>query len=136
MLSGVNALKLLIVDDARPLRERLIDMLSHIVGLDLAGQAASVAEALSAIRELQPDLAILDLQLPDGNGIQVLREAKRFLPDMKVIVFTNHPEAQYRQRCDELGADFFLNKFTDSNLLVKIAEKLTLKESPDDFPNE
>ena len=136
MLSGVNALRLLIVDDARPLRERLIDMLSHISGLDLAGQAASVAEALSAIRELQPDLAILDLQLPDGNGIQVLREAKRFLPDMKVIVFTNHPEAQYRQRCDELGADFFLNKFTDSNLLVKIAEKLTLKESPDDFPNE
>jgi len=121
----VDILKLLIVDDAQALRERLVEMLSHITGLVTAVQAASVAEALGAIRELKPDLAIVDLQLPDGNGIQVLREAKLQTPEMKVIIFTNHPEAQYKQRCTELGADFFLCKSTDSNLLIKIAERLT-----------
>ena len=121
-------LRVLIVDDAGALRERLAEMLSQVSGLDIAGEAANVAEALSAIRELQPDLVILDLQLPDGNGLQVLWEAKQNYANMKVIILTNQPEAQYKQRCAALGADFFLCKSTDSDLLVEIAETLTVSE--------
>lgn len=102
-------------------------MLSQVGDLKITGQVASVAAALVAIPELRPELLVLDLQLSDGNGIQVLREAKRHDPNMKVIVFTNQPEAQYRRRCAQLGADYFLCKSTDSNLLIEIVAGLTTR---------
>jgi len=103
-------------------------MLSPVTGLQIVGQAAGVSTALSAIRELQPSLLVLDLNLPDGNGLQVLREAKQHDPNMKVIIFTNHPEDQYRQRCAQLGAEYFLCKSTDSKQLIEIVEKLTVSQ--------
>lgn len=99
-------------------------MLSQVPGLDLISQAGCVAEARAALNDLDPDLVILDLQMRDGSGVEVLRELKRSHFKTKVIIFTNHPEEQYRRRCAALGADYFLSKSTDSNLLLEIAGQL------------
>ena len=108
-------------------------MLSQVTGLEVVGLAKNNAEASSAIRSLEPDLVVLDLQMPDGMGMGVLREAKLNYPAMQVIVFTNHPEPQYKQRCRELGADHFFCKSTESNLLIETAEKLAANQGA---PNE
>ena len=125
LIEGVwNRLNVLIVDDSRALQKRLAEMLRSISGLNLIGQAYSVAEARRSIATLQPDLVVLDLQLGDGNGLEVLRETKRDYPTIRFIVFTNQCEPQYRQRSAELGADYFLCKSTDARSLIATTNDL------------
>ena len=123
-LTRSNRLKVLIVDDSISLRKRLSEMLSRVAGLDIIGEAGSVAQAHDAIRELRPDVVILDLQMGDGNGIEVLRETKRLYPSIRQVIFTNHPELQYRQRCLDLGADYFFCKSTDARSLIAVSETM------------
>ena len=68
---------------------------------------------------------IFNLQLKDGNGIEILRETKRRYPEIRFIVFTNQCELQYRQRCLELGADYFLCKSTEARSLVSTTKDLS-----------
>ena len=123
-----NNLNVLIVDDSPGLRLRLAEMLQTVVGLTVVGQAQSVAEASQAIRELNPNLVVLDLQLGDGNGIEVLQATKKVNPSIKFVIFTNQSDSQYRQRCAELGADYFLCKSTEAKSLVTIIEGLVTKQ--------
>jgi two-component system cell cycle sensor histidine kinase/response regulator CckA len=118
-----TGLKVLLVDDSIELLERLVEMLSHVPDLDIVGQVTSVADARAILPKLHADLVILDLQLRDGSGFDVLRELRASHPQTKVIVFTNHPEEQYRRRCSELGVTHFLTKSTDSRLLIELAEQ-------------
>lgn len=104
------------------LQQRIADMLRKVAGLTLVGQTRSVAVAQQMIRELQPDLVILDLQLADGNGMDILRETKRTHPSTRFVIFTNQCEAAYRQRCLDLGAEYFLCKSTEHKSLLKISE--------------
>jgi DNA-binding NarL/FixJ family response regulator len=128
-LSGESCLKVLIVDDSSVLREKLIEMLSQVSGLKVVGEAEGVADAQRSIQLLEPGLVVLDLQLRDGSGLEVLRETKRNHPHIKLVVFTNQPELQYRQRCADLGADYFLCKSTDAKALVAIGEILVSERS-------
>jgi DNA-binding NarL/FixJ family response regulator len=127
--SGSRHLRVLVVDDSPVLREKLIEMLSQVTGLEVVGQAEGVVDAHRAIQELSPGLVVLDLQLRDGSGLEVLRETKRVYPNIKLIVFTNQPELQYRQRCADLGADYFLCKSTDAKALVAIGEILVAERT-------
>jgi DNA-binding NarL/FixJ family response regulator len=79
-------------------------------GIEVVGSAAAEAEAIEAIRTTQPDVAIVDIQLRTGNGMNVLREAKRMRAGLKVMVLTNFGYPQYRRRCMQEGADCFLDK--------------------------
>ena len=99
-------------------------MLTAVSGLNIVGQAHSVAEARWAIHALKPNLVVLDLQLGDGNGIEILRETKERDPSIRFVVFTNQSELQYRQRCADLGADYFLCKSTGARSLIALSEGL------------
>jgi len=124
LLQSKFDLNVLIVDDSPGLRQRLAEMLKAVVGLNIVGQAHSVAEARWAIQELKPNLVVLDLQLGDGNGIEILRETKEKDPSIMFVVFTNQSEIQYRQRCANLGADYFLCKSTGARSLIALSESL------------
>jgi len=102
--------KVFIVEDSDPVKRRLIASLSDLEGVEVVGSAASEAEAIEAIRVAQPDVAIVDIQLRTGNGMNVLREIKRLQAGLKVMVLTNFGYPQYRRRCMEDGADCFLDK--------------------------
>ena len=119
-----NPLEVLVADDSAPLRIRLMEMLSAIEGLKVVGEARDVPEAIASIRALHPEVVILDIQMPGGNGIDVLREIKRDSPETVIVMLTNHAEPQYRQKCAELKADYFLSKSTDWRDLIEIGEQL------------
>jgi len=123
-----NSLKVLIVDDSPGLRLRLADMLKTVAGLTVVGLAHGVADAYRAIHELSPNLVVLDLQLSDGNGIEVLQATKRVNPSIRFVIFTNQSDSQYRQRCAELGADYFLCKSTEAKSLLMLIEGLVSKQ--------
>lgn len=119
-----SGLEVLVADDSAPVRTRLMEMLSAIEGLKVVGEARNASEALASIRALQPDVVILDIRMPGGSGIDVLRNVKRDFPEIVIVMLTNHAEPQYRQKCAELKADYFLSKSTDWSVLIEIGERL------------
>ena len=120
-------MKMVIVDDSAALRARLVEMLARIEGIEVVGQAQDAAQALASIHALRPEVVVLDVQMPGGSGIDVLREVKRDYPETIVIMLTNHADSQYRTKCMALRADYFLSKSIDSALLVEICEQLAAR---------
>lgn len=114
-------MRVFIADDSVLLRERLKVMLSELNEVEVIGEAEDGHQALKGIHELSPDVVILDIRMPDGNGINVLQNIKRMERDPVVIMFTNYPYPQYRKKCVELGADYFFEK---SKEFEKVTETL------------
>jgi DNA-binding NarL/FixJ family response regulator len=104
----MDKLKVFISDDSATIRKHLVTMALDLPGMDMVGQAEDAPGSLAAIRQTRPDVVILDIRMPGGNGIEVLREVKKMNPAPRVIMFTNYAHAQYREKCVEAGADFFL----------------------------
>lgn len=102
--------KVFIVEDSDPVKRRLVATLTDVSGVEVIGSAASEGEAIQGILASRPDVAIVDIQLRTGNGMNVLQEVKRHQAGLKVIVLTNFGYPQYRRRCLEAGADYFLDK--------------------------
>jgi len=114
----------LIADDSQVVAERLSSMLSELSGIEIAGHAGTVPEALHAVRSLRPDVVILDLQMPGGHGMDVLKTTKREQPGLTVIVLTNHSHWQYRKKCLENGARSFLDKSTEFQEVAVVLREL------------
>ena len=117
-------MRIFIADDSELLRVRLVDMLSEIEGIEIIGQAQDSLDAIESIERLNPHVVILDVRMPQGNGIKVLEEIKKNLQSPKVIIFTNYPYPQYRKRYMDAGADFFFNKSTEFEELVDTVKHL------------
>ena len=117
-------IKVVVVDDSSVLRERLIEMLAEISGVQIIGQATNSTDALKSIQELKPDIVVLDIQMPGGNGIEIIPTIKQQKFSPEIIIFTNFPYPQYRKKCMEAGADYFFDKSTEFETLVNLFHKL------------
>jgi DNA-binding NarL/FixJ family response regulator len=118
-------MKVFVVEESAVIRERLRGMLESIPGVELAGEVDSEAEAVRSICSLLPDVVILDFMLASGNGLGVLRGIRMQPLDICVIVLTNDVYPQYRKKCMEAGADFFLDKSRDIEALGNLLSRLT-----------
>ncbi len=123
-------MRILIIDDAEAIRTRLVALLNEIPGVQIVGQAATVAQAVCALRQLKPDAVTLDLRLPDGNGLDVLRLIHREQLPTAVIVLTNYPHPQYEKRASAAGAYAFLNKARDFSRLPDLLQALIARGVP------
>ena len=113
-------MKVLIVDDSRMLQLRLKDaFLKANKTLEIM-QALNCEQALKLFYEDKPNIVILDIGLPDGSGIGLLRLFKKANKAVKVIMFTNYPTKEFRKSCIMLGADLFLEKSNISSLIESI----------------
>lgn len=124
-------MKILIADDSDIVRKRLVDIFR------MPGVAYSVLEARSAeeaIKHLEredPDIAILDIQMPGGSGIDVLRHIRVTTTGAVVIMYTSYPYPQYRERCMAEGADYFFDKTTESRELIETIQKIINSKTKD-----
>jgi DNA-binding NarL/FixJ family response regulator len=121
---GKTVLKVLIADDSALVRERLAAMVSDLEGVEIVGQATNAPEAMEIIERLNPDVVILDIRMPGGNGIQVLETIKASGTGSVVIMLTAFPYPQYRQKCLEAGADYFFDKATEFDRVIPVIEQL------------
>lgn len=117
-------MKIYIVDDSALVRERLIAMLSELAGAEVVGEAANPFAAVNSIQELRPDLVILDISMPGGNGINALQTLKQTTPAPLVMMLSNFSTSQYRKRCKTAGADFFLDKSNEFEEAIAILDNL------------
>jgi DNA-binding NarL/FixJ family response regulator len=118
-------MKVLIVDDSAIIRERLINMLSNLNEVEIVGEVDDAPDALAAVRALKPEAVILDIQMPGGSGIDVLRDIKRERLAPTVIMLTNFPHPQFRHTCLEARADFFFDKTTEFEKVMDVFQGLT-----------
>jgi DNA-binding NarL/FixJ family response regulator len=112
--------KIFIVEDSAMIRDRLHCAIADIKAAVMVGEADSEEGALKMIPAVQAEIVVLDLLLAKGSGIEVLRQLKKLMPAIKVMVLTNHAYPQYRQECLKLGADCFLDKSKDFSMLAGV----------------
>lgn len=117
-------MKVFLVDDSLVIRQRLKRMLAEVQEVQVVGEAGEVQEAKDAILGLKPDVVLLDIHLFNGSGIDVLQSLKKEKPAPAVIILTNYPYPQYRQKCLEAGADFFFVKSTEFDQVVPALKQL------------
>ena len=97
-------------------------MLTETRGVEVAGEAASVADAVARLPGGRPDAVLVDLRLPDGDGFDVIRAAKALTPAPVIVVLTSYAYPQLQARGLAAGADWFLDKATE---FLRVPEILT-----------
>lgn len=120
-------MKVFLVDDSTVIRQRLKRLLADMKEITVIGESGNALEAPDAIMAQQPDVVLLDIHLLDGNGIDVLQKLKKGKRPPAVIILTNYPYPQYRQKCLEAGADYFFIKSTEFDQIVPALEQLIQK---------
>jgi DNA-binding NarL/FixJ family response regulator len=86
------SIKVFIMDDHEVVRRGLIDLVSAEPDMEVVGEAGTAAEALARIPQTKPDIAVLDVRLPDGNGVEVCRDIRTQLPDTQCLMLTSYAD--------------------------------------------
>jgi DNA-binding NarL/FixJ family response regulator len=116
----------LLADDHALVRAGIRALLNTIEGVEVIAEAGTGREALQLIRELQPDIVLLDITLPDLSGLEVLKESKKDFPDLRVIILTVHEAGEYAMEALRAGAAGYLPKSAAANELqvaIKIVSR-------------
>lgn len=102
---------------------RIAQAVKAIHGLSVTGAASDAIGALAAIRESSPDALIVDIQLREGSGLDVLKQIKSERPEIKSLVISNSATLPYQHAAVVAGADYFLDKSTEFGQLAGILKK-------------
>lgn len=108
-----------IVEDSSTIRDNLVATLKELAGFEPVGATESEHEAKRWLAAQSWDLAIIDLFLREGSGMNVLESCRRRGPGQKVVVLSNHSSRDVRWRCQQLGADAVFDKSTELEQLVE-----------------
>ena len=118
----MKTIRVLIADDHALVRAGIRALVEKIKGVVVVGEAGKGSEALELVKELKPNLMLLDLTMPDGGGFEVLAHVKKEYPQIRVIVLTVHEAGEYAIRALREGAAGFLPKSAASTELQQAIE--------------
>ena len=125
------AIKLIIADDQVVIRKGLAKLLAG-QGIDIVAEAKTGTEAISKTKKLKPDVLIMDVQMPDIDGLDALEKIRQVVPQTKVIMLSGYDNPTYTARSMALGAATFLLKETPGKEIVatikRVAKGQTLGE--------
>ena len=102
--------RIFLVDDHEIVRRGLFDLLGGVEDFVVVGEAASVGEALAAVPQSNADVAVLDVRLPDGNGVELCRELRSMLPDLRCLMLTSYADDEALLDAIMAGASGFVLK--------------------------
>jgi len=121
-----KSLKVYIVEDSPVLRERVIESLEETGNSRIVGSADTEDEAVSGIIDSVPDAVVLDIQLREGNGLNVLRRLRNIDLEVRplVIILTNYNYPEFRYRAMTAGTDYFFDKATELHRVAEIIGSL------------
>jgi DNA-binding NarL/FixJ family response regulator len=111
--------KILLVDDHNIVRQGLRNLIALESDLEVAGEAASGVEALKLARSNNYDVVVLDISMPDKNGVDTLHDLKHTAPDLPVLILSGYAEEQYALNLIRSGCKGYLSKDADSDEIIK-----------------
>ena len=127
--SVTRPLRVLVVDDHEVVREGLVSLLNRRDGFEVVAEAGTVAEAIEQARRFEPDIAVMDVRLPDGSGIEACREIRAERPATRVLMLTSYPDEEAVLSAIVAGASGYLLKQTRARDLVAALEAVGHGES-------
>jgi two-component system response regulator NreC len=114
-------IRVLLADDHTILRAGLKMMLNAQPDIEVIGEAADGRQAIHEAQRLQPDIVLMDITMPDMNGIEATRQIKKHLPDIKVLVLTMHEHDEYIFQALRSGASgYMLKEAADTELITAL----------------
>jgi two-component system response regulator NreC len=119
-----GALRILVVDDHELMRAGVRTIVSRNALWEICGEAENGREAIDKTQELKPDLVVIDISMPQMNGIDATREIRRVAPATKIIILTMHESRQIVFAARNAGADEVITKQMASESLVSAIERL------------
>jgi len=117
-------IKVLVADDHAVVRRGLRDILASTGDILVAGEAATAHEVRRLVREQRWDVVVLDISLPEGNGLDLTADIRRERPETPVLILTVHSEKQYAIRAIKAGAAGFLTKESAPEKLIDAVRKI------------
>ncbi len=112
-------LRVLVVDDHTVVRDGVCALLALAADIEVAGEAANGSEALKMVRELKPDVVLMDMAMPIMDGLEATRRMRREFPGTRVLVLTQYDDKEYVLPVIEAGASGFISKVAASSELVQ-----------------
>ena len=120
--------RILIVDDHPIVREGLLQQLNREPDLVVCAQASQAAQALSAVVEHQPDLVLVDINLPGRGGLELIRDIRALRPKMPMLVLSMHDESVFAERALRAGGRGYLSKEASGEELLKAVRQVLAGE--------
>jgi len=120
-------IRILIADDHGVVREGLRAVLEE-EDLQVVGEATTGQEVVAMSNNLQPDVVLLDIRMPEMNGLQALAQIKRHNPDIKIVMLTTYATPDYLKKAIEGGADGYLSKDTDPQKIPAVVRTVVRDE--------
>jgi DNA-binding NarL/FixJ family response regulator len=119
-----GAIKILIVDDHPVVREGLSARLEKQPDLQVCGQTGDFNEALQLIATADPDIAIIDLSLKTGHGLELIKRIKARKPSVRILVWSMYPDSLYAERALHAGAMGYVNKENATDQIIEAIRRL------------
>jgi len=117
---GEQPIRVLIVEDHRVVAEGLAALINHQSGMEVVGEAGSVAESISVAAEIGPDVVLLDFRLPDGTGAEAAAGIREVRPEVKMIFLTREDSDAARFAAVQAGASAFIHKSKAASEVVEV----------------
>jgi DNA-binding NarL/FixJ family response regulator len=115
---GNRLIRLVIADDHELIREGIKKIVRLSADLNIVGEAADLKQALALVARVRPDVAVLDITLPDADGLVGLTALRRHFPALRVVILSMHPEQRYAAAALRAGALAYVSKSVASTELV------------------
>lgn len=123
------SLRVLLVDDHEVVRVGVRALIERQPGMEVVGEASTVREAVTQSKQLAPDVVVLDIRLPGGNGLEACRQIKIDRPETRIIVLTSFPDDEVLFDAIACGADGYVLKQIGSDDLIRALERVGRGES-------
>jgi DNA-binding NarL/FixJ family response regulator len=122
-------MRVFLVEDSAAVRERLAEMIEASGSHNVVGNAGTYDEAVAGITATHPDVGIFDIKLERGNGIDVLTEVRKSMPELVGIVMSNYVTPQHARASTDAGAQYFLDKSADFERITEILSALEARRN-------
>ena len=117
-------IRLLVVDDHQLVRMGISRLLADVKGIEVIGQAASGEEAIDMVRDLSPDVVLMDVKMPGIGGLEATRRSLRIDPDLKIIAVSVYDDEPFPSRLMSAGAVGYLTKGTNLEEMIRAIKKV------------
>ncbi|MCX4352686.1 MAG: response regulator transcription factor [Lachnospiraceae bacterium] len=115
----MEKIRVMITDDHSLIREGLKQLLEFDGSIEVVGEASNGVECLDKLNECNPEVLLLDINMPEKNGIEVLKQMKTDQSQVKVLILTVHNEMDYLMKAVDIGVDGYILKDSESSELKK-----------------
>lgn len=116
---------ILLVDDHSIVRQGLRNLIELEQGLQVTGEASTGVEAINLVRANKYDIVILDISMPDKNGVDTLQDLRRISPDLPVLILSGYAEKQYALNLIRNGCQGYLSKDAEADEIIRAIRTIT-----------